>query len=170
MTKAPDHVAEVRVEQPSGFYISPFEPGSDGDTRVVMSADDGFAIAYCMGRGAVENETWANRIIESLNRLAQFEADHLAGVRAWQSIETAPRDGNEFLAWGAPEDTEFCQIVFYDPSEGRDIVTNEGNIFPAADWCWAVVDGPTLHKSCFSLWMPLDQLLEAAALTAKDQA
>lgn len=50
----------------TSFYISPFEPGSGGDTRVVMSADDGFAVAYCMGRGAAENEAWANRIIAAL--------------------------------------------------------------------------------------------------------
>jgi hypothetical protein len=49
------------------FYISPFEPGAGGDTRVVMSADDGFAIAYCMGRGTEENEMWAIRIIEALS-------------------------------------------------------------------------------------------------------
>lgn len=69
----------------------------------------------------------------------------------WQPIETAPRDGDEFLAYGP--DPEMQQVVFYDPCKE----------YP--DWIWAVVDGSTRHGKAFTHWRPL---LAPPALTSKE--
>lgn len=58
----------------------------------------------------------------------------------WQPIETAPRDGYEFLAYG---DEIGWQVVDYDPNPRN------------PDWLWAVADGTTYHREAFTHWMPL---------------
>ena len=73
----------------------------------------------------------------------------------WQPIETAPRDGDtSFVAWG--EDYGF-PIVFWDPTDGKPLVCADGHQFAAEEWCWAQLDGSTLHKDCFTHWMPLPE-------------
>lgn len=76
--------------------------------------------------------------------------ERLTAELAWQPIETGPKDGTEFLAYG---DEIGWQVVDYDPSK-RD---------PA--WCWAVTDGVTYHGSAFTHWRPLPDPPARAALT-----
>lgn len=66
----------------------------------------------------------------------------------WLPIETAPRDGDQFLAYG-PE--LGWQVVDYDPSEKH------------PDWVWAVMDGATYHRDGFTHWMPLPDPPETVA-------
>lgn len=62
----------------------------------------------------------------------------------WQPIETAPRDGNEFLVWMFGN--SMAVVYFID--------TNEE--FP-----WATMDGPGYNKNAPTHWMPLPAPPEA---------
>lgn len=61
----------------------------------------------------------------------------------WQPIETAPKDGNEFLValWGEDFGTVQLAVVFW----------NDNN--PTFPWCTA--DGPGYHLDAATHWMPL---------------
>ena len=59
----------------------------------------------------------------------------------WQPIETAPKDGDDFLGYTKYGD---CAVIFYDE--------------PSADaptHCWHKADGLAYHKDLFTHWMPL---------------
>ena len=59
----------------------------------------------------------------------------------WKQIETAPKDGTEFLATDARTE-RFYNVIYWEPEApggGR----------------WGSVDGPTYSADAFTHWMPL---------------
>lgn len=58
----------------------------------------------------------------------------------WSTIDSAPKDGDDFLA--ISEENGFAQVVYWDDERGD-------------DWVWTVADGVTYHKNVFTHWMPL---------------
>lgn len=69
----------------------------------------------------------------------------MSDPNGWQDIETAPRDGTEFLAYG-------CYIYPGDsgPTEYRKIAAYSGN----EEWPWEDDDGQS-RAEVFTHWQPL---------------
>ena len=57
----------------------------------------------------------------------------------WQSIETAPKDGEDILVWGPMLGH---LVVSFDEEANKD--------FP-----WFTLDGPSYYGGAFAVWMPL---------------
>jgi hypothetical protein len=71
---------------------------------------------------------------------ASLEIERLRAERAWRPIETAPEDGNDFLAWGPKPG---YLVVYYDDRDDRH------------DFPWGTLDGPFYARDAFVLWQPL---------------
>lgn len=77
----------------------------------------------------------------------------------WQTIDTAPRDGEtSFLAFGSANLADpHYEVVYYLPSTAPDLTDADGTVWPGADWCWATTDGPSFHRDSFTHWQPLPE-------------
>lgn len=62
----------------------------------------------------------------------------------WQPIETAPKDGTDFLMCHA--ETGDMMVVFYDEPSAE-----------APDHCWHRMDGLAYHRDLPTHWMPLPE-------------
>ena len=59
----------------------------------------------------------------------------------WYPIETAPKDGNDFLACTDDFSLTMLVVAFDDSAD--------------PDFPWGTLDGPNYHLTVFSHWMPL---------------
>lgn len=61
----------------------------------------------------------------------------------WRTIDSAPKDGTEILAFARThEGSEMYQVVYWDDAG-------------SADYAWKVTDGPSYYRAIFIYWQPL---------------
>jgi hypothetical protein len=94
--------------------------------------------------------TAAERVLRdryrALAEIARLAAERAAALRfpadGWRTIESAPKDGSDFLVclWG----TTMAVVSYKAP---------ENNAIPA--YCWYTLDGPSYHRDAPTHWQPL---------------
>ena len=103
---------------------------------------------------------WFTRAAAACDALAALAPEPVR----WMEIESAPKDGEIFLAAHADYEDGNMQVVYFDESTGPGIRASDGHVYEGKEWCWHVVDGNHSHRDAFTHWMPLP----AAPLSARE--
>ncbi|NGO50479.1 hypothetical protein [Allomesorhizobium camelthorni] len=76
----------TEAKTPTPWYVSGFEAGAGGDSRVVMGAD-GFSIAHVMDRTPMENAADADFIVKAVNAFKEMKKALTAASHARRSYQ-----------------------------------------------------------------------------------